>query len=67
VLTLKLRILEIGRVVRSKGGPSKERLQRGYEKLLSAVGRVVGQAKRFSGEIAAGVKHSREVLQQAAL
>jgi IS5 family transposase len=65
--SVKFRILEIGRVVRAKGGPSKERLQKGYEKLLSVVGRVVGQAKRFSREIAEGVKRSVDVLQQAAL
>jgi IS5 family transposase len=53
--------------VRSKGGPNRERLQQGYEKLLSAVGRVVGQAKRFSGEIAQGVKRSANVIEQAAL
>ena len=28
-----------------------------YGRLLNATGRVVGQAKRFSKEIAAGVKH----------
>ena len=49
--SVKFRILEIGRVVRSRGGPNRERLQQGYKKLLSIVGRVVGQAKRFSGEI----------------
>ena len=65
--SVKRRILEIGRVARTKGGPSRERLQQGYEKLLSAVGRVVGQAKRFSGEIAQGVKRSADVMQQAAL
>ena len=65
--SVKFRILEIGRVVRTKGGPSRERLQQGYEKLLSAVGRVVGQAKRFSGEITQGVKHSADVMQQATL
>jgi len=65
--SVKFRILEIGRVVRTKGGPNRERLQQGYEKLLSAVGRVVGQAKRFSGEIAQGVKRSADVMQQAAL
>ena len=65
--SVKLRILEIGRVVRTKGGPSKERLQQGYEKLLSCVGRVVGQAKRFSREVAQGVKRSADVMQQAAL
>lgn len=65
--SVKLRVLEIGRVVRTKGGPNRERLQQGYQKLLSLVGRVVGQAKRFSGEIAQGVKQSAEVKQQAAL
>lgn len=65
--SVKFRILEIGRVVRTKGGPNRERLQQGYEKLLSAVGRVVGQAKRFSGEITQGVKRSADVMQQAAL
>jgi IS5 family transposase len=65
--SVKFRILEIGRVVRTKGGPNKERLQKGYEKLLSIVGRVVGQARRFSGEIAQGVKRSADVMQQAAL
>jgi len=42
-------------------------LQQGYEKLLSTVGRVVGQAKRFSDEIAEGVKRSADVMEQAAL
>ena len=65
--SVKFRILEIGRVARTKGGPNRERLQRGYEKLLSAVGRVVKQAKRFSREITKGVKHSADVMQQAAL
>jgi IS5 family transposase len=65
--TVKLRILEIGRVARTKGGPNRERLQQGYQKLLAAVGRVVGQAKRFSREIAGGVKRSADVMQQACL
>jgi IS5 family transposase len=65
--SVKRRILEIGRVARTKGGPNRERLQQAYEKLLAAVGRVVGQAKRFSGEIAQGVKGSSDVMRQAAL
>ncbi len=65
--SVKHRILEIGRAARSKGGAGKERLQKGYEKLLASVSRVVGQAKRFSHEIATGVKMSRDVFQQAAL
>jgi IS5 family transposase len=35
--------------------------------LLNSTSRVVGQAKRFSQEIAEGVKRSRDVLQQLAL
>ena len=65
--SVKFRILEIGRVVRTKGGPNRERLQKGYEKLLSTVGRVTGQARRFSSEIAQGVKRSKDVMQQAVL
>lgn len=65
--SVKLRILEIGRIVRTRGGPNRDRLQQGYEKLLSAVGRVVGEAKRFSRDIATGVIRSKRVVQQAAL
>lgn len=65
--SVKFRILEIGRIARTRGGPNRERLQQGYEKLLSTVGRVVGQAKRFSGEIVEGVKRSADVMRQAAL
>ena len=65
--SVKLRILEIGRIARTRGGPNRERLQQGYEKLLSSVGRVVGQAQRFSSEIVQGVKRSADVTQQAAL
>ena len=65
--SVKRRVLEIGRVARTKGGPNRERLQPGYQKLLAVVGRVVGQAKRFSSEILQGVKRSAEVMQQAAL
>src|SRR6202035_4029344 len=52
--SVKYRILEIGRAARSKGGAGKEKLQQGYGKLLASVSRVVGQAKRFSREIASG-------------
>ena len=65
--SVKLRVLEIGRIARTKGGPNRERLQQGYEKLLTTVGRVVGQAKRFSQEIGKGVKRSADVMRQAAL
>ena len=65
--SVKYRILEIGRAARSKGGAGKEKLQQGYGRLLESVSRVVGQAKRFAREIAAGVKKSSDVFQQAAL
>ncbi len=65
--SVKLRILEIGRAARSKAGTGKEKLQQGYGKLLDAASRVVGQAKRFSREITAGVKKSSDVLKQAAM
>jgi IS5 family transposase len=65
--SVKLRILEIGRAARSKAGTGKEKLQQGYGKLLDAASRVVGQAKRFSREITAGVKKSSDVLKQAAI
>lgn len=51
----------------SKAPRSQERLKRAYGKLLDATGRVMGQAKRFSREIAQGVKRSADILQQAAL
>jgi IS5 family transposase len=65
--SVKLRVLEIARAARSKSPQSQEKLQRAYRKLLDGTIRVVGQAKRFSQEIAAGVKRSAGILQQAAL
>jgi IS5 family transposase len=65
--SVKYRILEIGRAARSKGATGKEKLRQGYRKLLEATSRVVGQAKRFSREVAAGVKKSPEIFRQAAL
>ena len=61
------RLLEIGRSVRGKAAPNRERLQRAYGRLLEATGRVVGQAKRFSREIGAGIKRSAEIVGQAML
>jgi IS5 family transposase len=46
---------------------SQEKLKQAYGKLLDATSRVAGQAKRFSQEIAEGVKRSAEILKQAAL
>jgi len=61
------RLWEIGRIARSKGAPRQEKLTRAYQQLIASTSRVVGQAKRFSQEIAAGVKRTADVLHQAAL
>jgi transposase, IS5 family len=65
--SVKLRLLEIGRVARAKGPINQNKLQQRYRQLLNATSRVVGQAKRFSEEIAQGVKRSTTVLKQLAL
>ena len=64
---MKFRLLEIGRVARAKGPINQDKLQRRYGQLLDATSRVVGQAKRFSEEIARGVKRSTSALKQLAL
>jgi len=65
--SVKLRVLDIARSARSKAPRSREKLKQGYRKLLDATSRVVGQAKRFSKEIAEGVKRCSDFMQQAAL
>ena len=65
--SVRLRVLDIARAARAKGKPHKQRLERAYGKLLNSTSRVVGQAKRFSGEIAEGVKRSTDILKQLAL
>ena len=65
--SVKLRVLDIARAARSKVPQSQDRLKQAYRKLLTSMGRVVGQAKRFSQEIADGVKQSPDFFQQAAL
>jgi IS5 family transposase len=65
--SVKLRLLEIGRVARAKGPINQDKLKQRYRQLLNATSRVVEQAKRFSQEIAQGVKRSTTVLQQLAL
>jgi transposase, IS5 family len=65
--SVKLRVLEIARAARSKAPQSQEKLKKAYGKLLDSTGRVMGQAKRFSREIAEGVKRSADILQRAAL
>jgi IS5 family transposase len=65
--SVKFRLLEIGRVARAKGPINQDKLKQRYGQLLDATSRVVGQAKRFSEEIARGVKRSINVLKQPML
>jgi IS5 family transposase len=65
--SVKLRLLEIGRVARAKGPINQDKLKQRYRQLLNATSRVVGQAKRFSEEITQGVKRAKDVLKQLAL
>jgi transposase, IS5 family len=65
--SVKLRLLEIGRVARAKGPLNQDKLKQRYGRLLDSASRVVGQARRFSGEIGKGVKRSKNVLEQLAL
>ncbi len=65
--SVKFRLLEIGRVARAKGPLNQGKLKQRYSRLLDATSRVVGQARRFSSEIAQGVKRSSSPLQQLAL
>src|SRR5262249_28156331 len=65
--SVKLRVLEIARVSRTKGPINQEKLKQRYRRLLETMSRVVGQAKHFSNEVAEGVKRSADILQQLAL
>src|SRR5947209_14509826 len=65
--SVKFRLLEIGRVARAKGPVNQDKLKRRYGQLSDATSRVVGQAKRFSEEIARGVKRSTIALKQLVL
>jgi IS5 family transposase len=65
--SVRHRLWEIGRIARSKSPHRQETLTLAYQRLLAATSRVVGQAKRFSREIGAGVKRTSDVRHQAAL
>jgi IS5 family transposase len=65
--SVKFRLLEIGRMARAKGAINRDKLKERYGRLLNATSRVVGQAKRFSAEIAQGVKRATTVMKQLAL
>ena len=64
--SVKLRVLDIARAARAKGPQSRDRLKRGYGRLLASTSRVLGQAKRFAREIADGVKRTSNVVKQLA-
>src|SRR5271169_2456310 len=57
--SVKLRVLDIARAARSKAKQSQEKLKRAYGQLLNSTSRVVGQAKRFSTEVAMRGTHQR--------
>jgi IS5 family transposase len=64
--SVKHRILEIARASRDKSEKGQQKLAAAYGKLLETTSRVVGQAKKFSAEIAGKVKHGpRKVMQKA--
>ena len=65
--SVKFRILDIGRTARAKGAINRDKLKGLYEQLLNTTSRVVGQAKRFSAEIAEGVKQATSAVEQVAL
>jgi transposase, IS5 family len=57
--SVKRRVFDIARAARSKAKQRSEKLTRAYDQLLNSTSRVVGQAKRFSAEIMAGMKRIR--------
>jgi transposase-like protein DUF772/DDE family transposase len=65
--SMQRNMMRIGRAARIKGERGKKALAVIYRKALAASGRVMAQAKRFSAEIAGGVKRSADILKQAAL
>jgi hypothetical protein len=60
-------LLNIARAAHSKSQPNQGKLTEIYGKLLAATGRVVGQARRFSREIAGGVKRAADPRRQLRL
>ena len=52
----KLKVLAIARASRNKTEQGRQKMKKAYVKLLEITSRVTGQAKKFSREIAEGVK-----------
>jgi IS5 family transposase len=65
--SVKLRVLDIARAARSRAKQGSEKLKRAYGQLLNSTSRVVGQAKQFSAQIAAGVKQANNAIGQLKL
>jgi len=65
--SVKLRVLDIARAARSRAKQGSEKLKCAYGQLLNSTSRVVGQAKQFSAQIAAGVKQANSVMGQLKL
>lgn len=62
----KLKVLAIARASRSKTEQGRQKMKNAYVKLVEITSRVTGQAKKFSSEIAEGVKKgSLSVLDKA--
>ena len=60
--SMQRHVMRIGRAARIKGERGKKAVAEIYRKTLATTGRVMAQAKRFAGEIAAGVKRSGDCL-----
>jgi IS5 family transposase len=65
--TVRYRVIEIGRASRSRLPQGEERLKACYRKLLHSTARVLGQAKRFARELAAGLKRAHGAAAQKRL
>lgn len=64
--SVKRRLLDIARASRDKSEKGKQKLDTAYVKLMETASRVVGQAKKFSAEIAGKVKRGpRAVMKRA--
>jgi transposase, IS5 family len=58
--SVKRRLLEIVRASRDRSEKGQQKLKASYGRLLSSVTRVIGQAKKFSAEIAGRVKRGNQ-------
>ena len=64
--SVKRRVLQIAYASRDKSEKGQQKIKAAYGKLLEATSRVVGQAKKFSSEIAYKVKKGQRVVLQKA-